>query len=105
MSDLKRKYDGLKQAHAELSVEVVALREKVEELEGDIKTSNEILRMADKFVGIVVRERDTFKRMLDTTKDLLTLIRTICNPEKELDDMIAFMQKRITNSLKEADNG
>ncbi len=33
MSDLKRKYDGLKQAHKELSVEVVGLREKVVELE------------------------------------------------------------------------
>ena len=33
MSDLKRKYDELKQAHKELSVEVVELREKVRELE------------------------------------------------------------------------
>ena len=54
MSDLKRKYDGLKQAHKELSVEVVELR-------GDIKTSNELLKMADKFVGIVVAERNNLK--------------------------------------------
>ncbi len=84
MSDLKRKYYGLKLAHKELSAEVVALREKVEELEGDIKTSNEILRMADKFVGIVVRERDILKAgMVKISKK-----DCVCNHSQDPDNFI-----------------
>ncbi len=37
MSDLKRRYYGLKQAHAELSVEVVELREKVKSMKRPFK--------------------------------------------------------------------
>ena len=65
MSDLKRKYDGLKQAHKELSVEVVGLREKVDELEDDIQTSIGILRTADKLCGLAIAERDRYKSPLE----------------------------------------
>ena len=48
MSDLKRKHDGLKQAHRELSVEVVGLREKVDVLERDRRAA-----MSNHLVGKV----------------------------------------------------
>ena len=48
MNDLKRKYDGLKQAHKELSVEVVGLREKVDVLERDRRAA-----MSNHLVGKV----------------------------------------------------
>ena len=52
MSELRRKYDGLKQAHKELSVEVVGLRARIGELEEQAHTdANVAQQMVAKYKG------------------------------------------------------
>ena len=52
MSELKRKYVGLKQAHKELSVEVVTLRARIGELEEQAHTdANVAQQMVAKYKG------------------------------------------------------
>jgi hypothetical protein len=64
---------------------VTTLRKQVGELEGVTWTRQD--------------ELDRLCRALEPAKDLLTLVRATCNPPKDLDDMIAFMQKKITTAI------
>ncbi len=100
MSDLKRKYDGLKQAHKELSVEVVGLREKVVELEKDDTRKWDMMN-AD---GVTL---DRYKTALEE----IALVPCICEPcykDRGLiqpDCFYCHVGIIATEALKEADNG
>ena len=93
MSDLKRKYYGLKQAHKELSVEVVGLREHMKELESDHH------RLANEAQGLVAKyriQRDTLK----------AVVVKVLSESSRIDirnvQILANIHDLVTTALKEA---
>ena len=98
MSDLKRKYDGLKQAHKELSEEVVGLREKVEELEKDDTRKWDMMN-AD---GVTL---DHYRTRLEGLEGACKFVVDYINSTGPTNTEERYILHVIGEAIKEADNG